>query len=175
MSADAEPGAGPRLVLVIGGARSGKSRHAEALVEAMAPPWTYVATAQAFDAEMAERIVLHQTRRDDSWRTIEAPTDLAGALRRAEGPVLVDCLTLWLSNLMLAGTDPGPAIEDVEAAVASRRQSTVIVTNEVGLGIVPDNALARRFRDEQGRLNQRFAAQADHVVMMVAGIPMVIK
>jgi adenosylcobinamide kinase/adenosylcobinamide-phosphate guanylyltransferase len=165
----------PRLVLVIGGARSGKSRHAEALVEAVPAPWIYVATAQAFDAEMAERIAAHRTRRDGRWTTIEAPTDLAGALRRAEGPVLVDCLTLWLSNLMLAGADLGPAIEEFGLAVASRHQLTVLVTNEVGLGIVPDNALARRFRDEQGRLNQRIAAEADQVTLLVAGIPVVIK
>jgi adenosylcobinamide kinase/adenosylcobinamide-phosphate guanylyltransferase len=165
----------PPLTLVIGGARSGKSRHAEALVEAMPEPWAYVATAAVLDGEMAERVALHQARRDGRWRTIEAPLDVAEALVMAEGPVLLDCLTLWLTNVMLGERDVAAEVERLERALAVRRHSVVLVSNEVGLGIVPENALARRFRDEQGRLNQRMAALADRVVLMVAGLPMVVK
>jgi adenosylcobinamide kinase/adenosylcobinamide-phosphate guanylyltransferase len=165
----------PTLTLVIGGARSGKSRHAEALVESMPAPWTYVATATMLDAEMADRIALHQARRDGRWRTVEAPLDLAAALDDARGPVLLDCLTLWLTNVMLGEFDVAAEIERLERALAARRHPVVLVSNEVGLGIVPENSLARRFRDEQGRLNQRMAALADRVVLMVAGLPMVVK
>jgi adenosylcobinamide kinase/adenosylcobinamide-phosphate guanylyltransferase len=170
---------------VLGGARSGKSRYAESLVTALPPPWIYVATAEAGDAEMAERIAHHRARRGDGWRTIEAPHDLATALTQAgnDAPVLVDCLTLWLSNRMLAEADVmiGMKVDleaeaaQLEAAVAGRRAPAVLVSNEVGFGIVPDNALARRFRDLQGRLNQRMAACADRVVLMVAGLPLVVK
>ena len=165
----------PRLTLILGGARSGKSRHAEALVEAMPEPWTYVATATVLDAEMAERVALHQARRDGRWRTVEAPLDLADALQSAEGPVLLDCLTLWLTNAMLGERDVAAEVERLERALAARTHPVVLVSNEVGLGIVPENSLARRFRDEQGRLNQRMAALADRVVLMVAGLPMVVK
>jgi adenosylcobinamide kinase/adenosylcobinamide-phosphate guanylyltransferase len=156
---------------VLGGARSGKSRYAESLFAGLPPPWIYVATAEAGDAEMAERIAAHQARRGKEWRTIDAPHDLAAALADAESnaPVLVDCLTLWLSNRMLARAD-------VEAETLENRNAPVVlVSNEVGLGIVPDNALARRFRDLQGRLNQRMAARAGRVVLMVAGLPLVVK
>jgi adenosylcobinamide kinase/adenosylcobinamide-phosphate guanylyltransferase len=161
----------PHLTLVLGGARSGKSRYAEALVTAEPAPWTYVATAQALDAEMGERVALHQERRGEGWATVEAPIDLPQAIAAAQGPVLVDCLTLWLTNLMLAESDRTAACLALEAALREREGMVVLVSNEVGLGIVPDNALARAFRDEQGRLNQRMAALAETVVLMVAGLP----
>lgn len=160
---------------MLGGARSGKSRHAEALITRLPPPWVYVATAQAFDDEMRARIVEHRGRRAAGWRTIEAPLALADALRDAgDVPVLVDCLTLWLSNLMLADADLDAAEAALEAALG-RAAPTVLVSNEVGLGIVPDNALARRFRDQAGRLHQRLAARADRVVLTVAGLPLFVK
>jgi adenosylcobinamide kinase/adenosylcobinamide-phosphate guanylyltransferase len=163
-----------RLTLVLGGARSGKSAHAEALVTALPPPWLYVATAQALDAEIQERIAAHQARRAAGWDTIEAPLDFRAALASSR-PVLVDCLTLWLTNLLLGGHDIAAATAALEAALAARAAPTVLVGNEVGLGIVPENALARSFRDEAGRLNQRVAARADVVLFMVAGLPMRVK
>lgn len=165
------------LTLVVGGARSGKSRHAENLIAAAPPPWTYVATAQAGDAEMAQRIARHRERRGPDWHTVEAPHDLAGALATVHGgrPVLVDCLTLWLSNRMLAEADVEAEAAGLEAALAERRAPVIVVSNEVGQGIVPDNPLARRFRDLQGRLNQRMAARAGRVVLMVAGLPLIVK
>jgi adenosylcobinamide kinase / adenosylcobinamide-phosphate guanylyltransferase len=166
-----------RLTLVFGGARSGKSRYAESLIAALPPPWTYVATAQAGDDEMAARIAAHRARRGGGWQTIEAPHDLAGAVRGAPSrmPVLVDCLTLWLSNRMLADADLDQATEALEQALRHRDAPMVLVANEVGFGIVPDNALARRFRDRQGLLNQRIAARADRVVLLVAGLPLIVK
>jgi adenosylcobinamide kinase/adenosylcobinamide-phosphate guanylyltransferase len=165
------------LALVLGGARSGKSRHAEALVTALPPPWLYIATGEPRDDEMAARIAEHRARRGAQWHTVEAPCDLAGALAAAPAgtAVLVDCLTLWLTNVMLAGSDIDAEIVRLESALAQRGGLIVVVANEVGLGIVPDNALARRFRDAAGRLNQRLAAQADRVVLLVAGIPMTVK
>ncbi len=161
-----------QIIFVLGGARSGKSRHAEALMEAEPPPWRYVATAQAFDAEMVERIAVHRARRDARWTTTEAPLDLAGALG-CPAPVLVDCLTLWVSNLLLADRLPDwPALL---AALDARRHLTVLVSNEVGLGIVPDNALVRRFRDAAGVLHGQVAARANRVVLTVAGIPVAVK
>jgi adenosylcobinamide kinase/adenosylcobinamide-phosphate guanylyltransferase len=168
----------PPVTLVLGGARSGKSRHAEELVEALAPPWIYVATAQAFDDEMRARIGLHRERRGTGWVTHETVTDLPGILAglRDEGaPVLVDCLTLWLTNVMLADRNVEAAASDLEAALAAMKGPVVLVSNEVGLGIVPDNALARRFRDEAGRLNARLAQRADRVLFMVAGLPLKVK
>ncbi len=162
--------------LVLGGARSGKSLHAERLVTALPPPWVYVATAQPFDDEMALRIAEHRARRDEGWATMEAPLDLAGALIAAGGrPVLVDCLTLWLTNQMLGGHDIARATAALDAALDARAAPTVLVSNEVGLGIVPDNALARAFRDAAGRLNQHLAARAGTVLFMVAGLPMRVK
>jgi adenosylcobinamide kinase / adenosylcobinamide-phosphate guanylyltransferase len=164
-----------RLTFVLGGARSGKSRYAEGLIAAVAPPWVYIATAQAGDAEMSERIAAHRARRGREWLTLEVPDDLVAALGRThKGPVLVDCLTLWLSNRMLAQADIEAEIDQLEGALL-RRGPIIAVANEVGSGIVPDNALARRFRDLQGRLNQRVAAIADRVVLMVAGLPVVVK
>ena len=163
------------LTLVLGGARSGKSRYAEGLITRLPPPWIYVATAQAFDAEMRARIAEHRERRAAGWRTVEAPLELASALHDAgDAPVLVDCLTLWLTNLMLGDADLDAAANALDAAL-DRTAPTVLVSHEVGLGIVPDNPLARRFRDEAGRLHQRLAARADQVVFMVAGLPMFVK
>ncbi len=165
------------ITLVLGGARSGKSRHAESLVTAFRPPWTYIATGEALDDEMAARIAAHRARRSANWRTIEAPRDLAGALAGAPagGAVLVDCLTLWLSNLMMADADIVAESDRLDDALAHARGPLVLVANEVGFGIVPENALARRFRDAQGLLNQRVAARAERVVLMVAGLPLVVK
>ena len=162
----------PLVTLVLGGARSGKSAHGEALVEASPGPWVYLATARAFDDEMRARLAEHRARRPAGWCTVEEPLELASALA-TPGPMLVDCLTLWLSNLMFAGRQPDwPALL---AALDARAAPTVFVSNEVGLGIVPDNALARAFRDQAGRLHQQFARRADRVLFMVAGLAMVVK
>jgi adenosylcobinamide kinase/adenosylcobinamide-phosphate guanylyltransferase len=168
---------GPDLTLVIGGARSGKSRYAESLIEAEPPPWIYLATAEAVDAEMADRIALHRARRDRRWQTLEAPHHLSSALASlpGEAAVLVDCLTLWLTNRVLAEADLDPEMEALERALADHDGAVVLVSNEVGSGIVPDNALARRFRDLHGTLNQRIAANASRVVLMVAGLPLFVK
>ena len=168
------------MSLVLGGARSGKSRYAESLIDALPPawqpPWTYLATAQAGDEEMAERIRAHRARRGANWRVIETPRGLAAALQNCgTTPVLIDCLTLWLSNLMLADADIETEIQGLEASLASRAAPTVLVANEVGSGIVPEYPLGRRFRDLQGVLNQRIAARADRVVLMVAGLPLALK
>ena len=170
------------LTLVLGGARSGKSRHAESLVRAAGPgPWAYIATAEAYDDEMRARIAQHRADRDATgpggWRTGEAPLDLAGAIQALplDRPLLVDCLTLWLTNLMLGEHDRAAAVAALESALAARRGLSVLVANEVGLGIVPENALARAFRDEAGRLNQRLATRADRVLFIVAGLPIVVK
>jgi adenosylcobinamide kinase/adenosylcobinamide-phosphate guanylyltransferase len=165
------------LILLLGGARSGKSAHAERLATAFPAPWTYIATAQAFDDEMVERIALHRARRTEGWQTIDAPLDLADAIADVPDgqPLLVDCLTLWLSNHLLADHDLERESERLEVVLARPRGPWFVVANEVGLGIVPDNALARKFRDAAGRLNQRIAARADRVFFMVAGLPMQVK
>jgi len=166
----------PHLSFVTGGARSGKSGFAERLARLGAAPRTYIATAQAWDDEMRDRIARHRDDRGTDWHTVEAPLDLAGALAAvASGTVLVDCATLWLSNRMLAGHDLEAATKDLLAALAATPVPVVLVSNEVGWGIVPDNALARAFRDAQGRLNQRIAAQAGLAVLVVAGLPLVLK
>ena len=171
-----------RSLFVLGGARSGKSRHAQALAEAAAEPGdgasnraalVYIATAQAFDAEMRDRIARHQSDRDARWRTVEAPLDLPGTLRRIDGTnivILVDCLTLWLSNLLLGEADIDAEVAKLLATLAKLEARIVLVSNEVGLGIVPDNALARRFRDAAGLLHQRLAAQVDSVDVVMAGL-----
>jgi adenosyl cobinamide kinase/adenosyl cobinamide phosphate guanylyltransferase len=165
-----------KFTFVLGGARSGKSRYAESLVSALPPPWFYLATATAGDDEMAARIEAHRARRAASWRTIEAPRDIAGALGACgNAPALVDCLTLWLSNLMLAEADVEAEVERLEHVLAAAAAPIVLVANEVGSGIVPDHPLGRRFRDWQGVVNQRMAACADRVVLMVAGLPLVLK
>ena len=166
----------PPLTLVIGGAASGKSVVAEGLVMDTGLSRVYVATAQAWDGEMHTRIALHRDRRD-GWTTIEAPRDVAGALGgvAAGSVVLLDCATMWLTNVMLGGGDVASEEAALLAALASCAAPLVVVTNEVGLSIVPDNALARAFRDAQGRLNQRLAAQAGLVVAVWAGLPLVLK
>ncbi|HZU65394.1 MAG TPA: bifunctional adenosylcobinamide kinase/adenosylcobinamide-phosphate guanylyltransferase [Novosphingobium sp.] len=169
-------------LLVLGGARSGKSRHAEQWLEALPPGrhgrLAYIATAQVLDDEMAARIAHHRARRNARWHTIEAPIALAEAIgEAAQGAdgVLVDCLTLWLTNLILAEADIAAASAALAAALAAAPVPVALVANEVGLGIVPDNALARRFRDEAGWLNQKLAATASQVVFVAAGLPMVLK
>jgi adenosylcobinamide kinase/adenosylcobinamide-phosphate guanylyltransferase len=176
MPIDETRGAAP-LTLVLGGARSGKSRHAEALVTALPKPWLYIATGEPRDNEMAARIAEHRARRGSQWQTIEAPRELAAALAAvpAGAAVLIDCLTLWLSNVMLAGADVDAETARFAQSLIGRTGPVVLVANEVGLGIVPENALARRFRDAAGRLNQRLADLADGVVLLVAGIPMKVK
>ncbi len=164
------------FTLVLGGARSGKSRHAEGLIARHPAPWAYLATAEAWDAEMRARIAEHQARRDSRWQTLNVPIDLPAALAEAgPRPALVDCLTLWLTNLMLGEHDIAAATDALEAALAVRAAPTVLVANEVGLGIVPENALARRFRDAAGVLNQRLAARAARVHFVAAGLPLVLK
>ncbi len=163
------------ISLILGGARSGKSAYAEAIIRAMPPPWIYCATAEALDDEMRTRIVHHQARRAQGWITLETPLDLAEALAAQKHPMLVDCLTLWLTNVMLAGRDVGAESAKLLAAATSAAAPVVFVSNEVGLGIVPDNALARAFRDHAGRLNQEFARISNRVVFMTAGLPMVLK
>jgi adenosylcobinamide kinase / adenosylcobinamide-phosphate guanylyltransferase len=163
------------VTLVLGGARSGKSRYAEGLC---ATPRIYVATAQAFDDEMASRIVQHQERRGAAWVTIDAPLDLPGALKaydKAGCALLVDCLTLWLTNLVMAEKDCEAEVSALVAWLASARGNVVFVSNELGLGLVPESGLGRRFRDLHGLMNQRVAAFADTVVFVVAGLPLVLK
>lgn len=140
-------------------------------------PRRYIATAQAWDDEMRARIAQHQTDRGEGWKTVEAPLDLASALAQVtqDEVVLVDCATLWLSNHLLADHDLTAECARLLAALAACHAPVVIVSNEVGFGIVPDNALARRFRDAQGRLNQQLAAQAGLAVLVVAGLPVVLK
>lgn len=171
------PAPSHRFTLVTGGARSGKSTHAEALAAATGRPRRYIATAQAWDDEMADRIARHRAQRGPGWTTVEAPLDLCGALAGAvaDEVVLVDCLTLWLTNHMLVGHDLAAQAGLLAQGLAACPAPVIAVTNEVGWGIVPDNALARAFRDEQGRLNQRLAAQADHVVAVLCGLPLVLK
>ena len=161
-------------LFVIGGARSGKSRYAQQRAESLGGRLAYIATAQALDPEMTERIARHRADRGQSWHTIEAPIDLAPAIARASGQydvILVDCLTLWLSNLICADLSVDRAFEGLAHAVSSCASPLTMVANEVGLGIVPDNALARRFRDAAGRLNQRVAGMAEEVVLVAAGLP----
>jgi adenosylcobinamide kinase / adenosylcobinamide-phosphate guanylyltransferase len=168
--------------LILGGARSGKSRYAQRMAEAAAATAgrrpVYVATGESRDAEMAQRIATHRAERGDRWTSLEAPVDLAGALRTlaAEDVAVVDCLTLWLSNSMLAVDDHHETrLERLPAAIAACPARLWLVSNEVGWGIVPDNALARRFRDEAGQLHQRVAEMAQEVVLVVAGLPLVLK
>jgi adenosylcobinamide kinase/adenosylcobinamide-phosphate guanylyltransferase len=165
------------LILVLGGARSGKSRYAERLISEYAPPWTYIATAEALDDEMRERIAQHRARRDTRWHSIEAPHALADAVRDApaEQPLLVDCLTLWLSNRLLLDADIKEETATLVDTLAARTAPTIAVANEVGMGIVPENALARRFRDAAGAANQMLAARADRVDFIAAGLPLRLK
>ncbi|TIV76478.1 MAG: bifunctional adenosylcobinamide kinase/adenosylcobinamide-phosphate guanylyltransferase, partial [Mesorhizobium sp.] len=153
------------------------SAHAETLVTASPSPWAYIATAEAYDDEMRERIALHRARRGEGWATVDAPLDLAAAIEALPDhePVLIDCLTLWLTNHMLAERDLDAECRRLVDVLSRPRGPWFVVSNEVGLGIVPDNALARRFRDAAGRLNQQVAAVADTVLLMVAGLPLKVK
>jgi adenosylcobinamide kinase/adenosylcobinamide-phosphate guanylyltransferase len=173
----------PPVSLVLGGARSGKSTHAEKLVAGTlfggtARPAIYVATAEAGDVEMATRIMAHRARRGGQWTTIEEPLRLAEALGRAAEhgqPVLVDCLTLWLSNLVHAGDDVDQATDDVVHTLNEIKVPVVFVSNELGLGLVPETPLGRSFRDSMGRMNMRIAERADRVIFMAAGLPLTMK
>jgi len=169
----------PTTTLVLGGARSGKSSYAEQLVEVY-EQGVYLATAPAAgdDAEMAERIQMHRDRRGPMWHTFEESLELSEAitkLARADRPILVDCLTLWLSNLMFAERDPEAATEDLIRALSQSPGPVVLVSNEVGMGIVPENTLARAFRDCAGRMNQIVAGAADRVIFVAAGLPLIMK
>lgn len=165
------------VILITGGARSGKSTRAEARTRAFAGQPVYIATAEALDGEMATRIAAHRARRGTGWIEREVPLDLVPALQASDGggARLVDCLTLWLSNLMHAERDWQREVDALAAALPALASPVVFVTNEVGLGIVPDNALARRFRDAAGLMNQTIAAAADEVEFVVAGLPMKLK
>jgi len=168
----------PRLTLVLGAARSGKSAFAERLLAGHAGTRIYLATAQAGDAEMAARIAEHRRRRGPGWRTVEEPLDLPGALRgqtRHDTAVLVDCLTLWLGNLMAAGRDVPVSAQGLLDILPLLAGSVVFVGNEVGAGIVPDNAMARAFRDHAGRLHQDLAAVAGRVYLVTAGLALTLK
>lgn len=166
------------ITLVLGGARSGKSRYAETLIEHAAACGTYCATAEPGDDEMRARIAAHRARRGAFWRTIESPLDLAGPLADAatpECPLLIDCLTLWLSNLMLAGMPLDAEFARLGAALRGAAGPVVLVANEVGMGLVPETSLGRTFRDAAGRLNQEMAERANRVVFVAAGLPLVLK
>jgi adenosylcobinamide kinase/adenosylcobinamide-phosphate guanylyltransferase len=165
-------------MLILGGARSGKSRHAEMLGRAHGGSLIYIATGEAGDAEMAQRIKRHQAERGPEWTTIEEPVALASVLAREAGPerfVLVDCVTLWISNLMGLQRSVPAEVDALCRAIGNAAGTVCIVSNEVGLGIVPDNAAAREFRDAAGLAHQRLAAACDEVVLMVAGLPMRLK
>ena len=167
-----------RSTLVLGGGASVKSAYAEDLVLRLPGNPVYIATAQAFDGEMTDKIAVHQARRGESWTTVEEPLDLAGAIARADAPdatLLVDCLTMWLNNLMAADRDSVSEAAQLVDVMGGLQGRIVLVANEVGLGIVPDNALARDFRNRHGMLNQAVAAAADRVVFVAAGLPLVLK
>ncbi|MGI9374829.1 MAG: bifunctional adenosylcobinamide kinase/adenosylcobinamide-phosphate guanylyltransferase [Tsuneonella suprasediminis] len=165
-------------LFVVGGARSGKSRYAQARAEAVDGRHVFIATAQAFDAEMHDRIARHRAERDARWHTVEASVDLAAAITAYDQPdsvILIDCLTLWVSNLLMADADVTRAVEDLRHTIQLFRGTSILVSNEVGMGIVPDNPLARQFRDDAGRTNQLIAAAASEVQLVVAGLPMKVK
>lgn len=168
----------PRLTLLLGGARSGKSRRAQTLAEESGLVPVMIATAQAGDSEMAERIGRHRAERSQEWMTIEEPLEILSAIGQPEflGHILVvDCLTLWLSNLFFSERLVEHSIDELASGLARLDRPCILVSNELGLGIVPENELARTFRDAQGRLNQRMAQVCDHVELIVAGLPLRIK
>jgi adenosylcobinamide kinase / adenosylcobinamide-phosphate guanylyltransferase len=165
-------------LLVIGAARSGKSSFAQKLAETSGKQPVLIATAQPHDAEMAARIDRHKAERSAAWRVLEEPHALGAALQRAAAPaavVVVDCLTLWLSNVLLAGGDCDAEGDLLAGQIGALGGSVIFVSNEVGAGIVPDNDLSRRFRDVQGRLNQKLAAACDSVILVAAGLPLMLK
>jgi adenosylcobinamide kinase / adenosylcobinamide-phosphate guanylyltransferase len=167
-----------RSLFVLGGARSGKSAYAQRLAEASCAERLYLATATPGDEEMAARIARHRAGRGQGWTTLEEPLELVRALgqeARAGRVVVVDCLTLWLSNLMLAGRDPAPALAGLAAAIAALAGPAILVSNEVGMGIVPDHRLGREFRDWQGRANQEIARVCDAAILVAAGLPLQLK
>ena len=167
-----------RSTFILGGARSGKSALAERLARESGLLRHYIATGQAWDAEMRERIGQHQSRRGADWTTIEAPLELTCAITPLdfeENAILIDCLTLWVTNLMMAERDMDEAFERLACAIAGAKARIFIVSNEVGLGIVPDNAMARAFRDHAGRLHQKIAVVADEVYFVAAGLPLKMK
>ncbi|WP_424931020.1 bifunctional adenosylcobinamide kinase/adenosylcobinamide-phosphate guanylyltransferase [Amaricoccus macauensis] len=162
--------------LVLGGARSGKTRHAMALAEATGPRRLYIATAEAHDAEMAERIARHKAERGAGWQSVEAPLDIVSSFASfGTDAILVDCLTLWLSNLMHSGRNPEIETGRFIEGLRDVRSPIILVSNEVGLGLVPETPLGRAFRDEQGRLNQRIAAAVGSVDFIAAGLPVALK
>jgi adenosylcobinamide kinase/adenosylcobinamide-phosphate guanylyltransferase len=175
----AEPAVESHALFVLGGARSGKSAFAERRVAESGLAPVYLATGQAFDAEMTERIGAHQARRPASWRTVEAPLDLVATIEREAAPetaLLVDCLTLWVTNLMLAGRDVDAEGDRLGECLGARRGGLIVlVSNEVGLSVVPENAMARRFRDHAGRLHQIVAAACDEAIFIAAGLPLQLK
>ena len=166
-----------RKIFILGGARSGKSRLAQGLVERSGRRKVFIATAESRDSEMSERIALHQAERGAGWETREVPLDLPQAIRActADEAVVVDCLTLWLSNTMFAERSPSEVAADLVDSIRAAHCALVLVSNEVGLGLVPETALGRAFRDEQGRLNQRVAEACDAAVAMIAGCPLLLK
>lgn len=164
----------PPLTLVLGGQRSGKSVYAESLFAAGRPA-LYVATAQAGDAEMAGRIAAHKARRGRTWETREEPLDVARALAASKKPALVECVSLWVSNVMAARRDPAAETDALLATATARAAPTVIVSVEAGLGVVPDNALARAWLDAVGLVNQKIAGRAGRVVLVTAGLPLILK
>jgi adenosylcobinamide kinase / adenosylcobinamide-phosphate guanylyltransferase len=167
-----------RSLLVLGGARSGKSAYAQSLAEAYGPERLYLATGAAGDEEMAARIARHQADRGQGWTTLEEPLEIANALRTQARPsrvVVVDCLTLWLSNLMLVGRDPRPAVTTLAEAIRALGGPAILVSNEVGMGLVPDTKLGREFRDWQGRANREIAEACDAAVFIAAGLPVRLK
>jgi len=179
----------PDLTFILGGARSGKSARAERLAAESGLPVTYIATARVGDAEFAERVRHHRERRPAHWSLVEAPLDLAGALREADRPghcVLIDCLTLWLANLLFTPANAGEAIAvlpasareaftQFDAALTGVRGKVIVVSNEIGLGVVPLGSVTRLYVDELGRLNQRVAAASARATLMVAGLPLSLK
>ena len=178
MASANEPRTIARSLLVLGGARSGKSAYAQGLAEAHGPDRLYLATAAAGDEEMAARIARHQADRGQGWTTLEEPLEIATALlmhTQAGRVVVVDCLTLWLSNLMLAGRDPGPSLTALADAMRRLTGPAILVSNEVGMGIVPDSKLGREFRDWQGRANRDIGAACDVVIFVAAGFPLQLK
>lgn len=167
-----------QITLVLGGTRSGKSSFAQSLAEESDRQLVYIATAEAFDEEMTDRIARHQNDRGAEWQTVEESLDLAAAVAAYSDPkttILVDCLTIWLSNVMLANQDIAAALDALTHTLANAPGLVILVSNEVGSGIVPESALGRQFRDQAGWMNQRIAAAADDVALITAGLPLWLK